>query len=217
MNKHVPAVQKMQNVWAIILIIWCIYRTKFYLPEWIDELLIKPAVFILPVYYYISHIEKKPILSALWIKTTQIWSDSKVGLSIGAFFWLMIVFTNFIRLGNLSFLFDLTLTRIGYLLLITLVTATSEEILSCGFVVKRLYEDSSSQLQAAFLGGILFTIIHIPIVMTNYKLTGSFILVYLLTQFFISLVINLIFLDRKSLLPSIQIHALYNLALLLYI
>ena len=105
MKKETSPLQKMLNIWAIVLILWAFYRTKFSLPEPIDEFIVKPAVFILPVYYFIKHVEKSDFLSGIWLKTNNFIADSKFGLSIGAFFWLMIVTTNYIRVGNFSFLF----------------------------------------------------------------------------------------------------------------
>ena len=59
MKSKVTATQRALNLWAVILIIWSVYRAKFRLPEWLDEFIAKPLVFILPVYYYIRKIEKK--------------------------------------------------------------------------------------------------------------------------------------------------------------
>ncbi|MFA6390687.1 MAG: hypothetical protein WCX78_03025 [Patescibacteria group bacterium] len=66
-KKGTTPTQKALNLWAVILIIWAIYRTYFKLPEWFDEFIAKPLVFVLPVFIYIRSVEKKEILSALFI------------------------------------------------------------------------------------------------------------------------------------------------------
>ena len=65
MKQKTSPTQKALNVWAIVLIIWALYRAKFRtdLPIWFDEFIAKPAVFILPIYYYISRYEKKNFFS----------------------------------------------------------------------------------------------------------------------------------------------------------
>src|SRR3989338_7927599 len=59
-KKAVSQVQKMLNTWAIVLIIWSVYRSYFKtdLPIWFDEFIAKPIVFLLPVFYYIQRYEK---------------------------------------------------------------------------------------------------------------------------------------------------------------
>ena len=64
-KKAVTPTQKALNLWAVILIVWSVYRTYFKLPEWFDEFVAKPAVFVLPVFVYIKWVEKKEILSSL--------------------------------------------------------------------------------------------------------------------------------------------------------
>jgi len=66
-DKKVTPTQKALNLWAVILIVWSIYRTYFKLPEWFDEFIAKPLVFVLPVLVYIRSVEKKEILSSLFI------------------------------------------------------------------------------------------------------------------------------------------------------
>ena len=73
MKSKATPTQKALNLWAVVLIVWAIYRAKFKLPEWFDEFVAKPIVFVLPVYYYIQKIEKKP-------------KDSKYYLSIAIYF-----------------------------------------------------------------------------------------------------------------------------------
>jgi len=62
-KSEVSSTQKMLNVWAIILIIWSFYRATFKmnLPVWFDEFIAKPMVFLFPIYWFITKLEKKTI------------------------------------------------------------------------------------------------------------------------------------------------------------
>jgi len=42
------------SVWLVIFIVWSIYRFSFFFPEWIDELIIKPLVFLAPIGYVLK-------------------------------------------------------------------------------------------------------------------------------------------------------------------
>ncbi len=216
MNKNVSTLQRVLNVWAIVLIIWSVYRTKLLLPEWFDELIAKPLVFILPVYYSIKHFEQKPFFQQIWLKKKTILTDTYTGVFVGLIFIVAAFFSNYIRLGNLSFIEGVLNTNLVVAGILTLATAISEEILSRGFILKRLYEESSNMYSSSLIASTLFLVLHIPILFTIPNLSGSLLLLFLATDFILSLVNSFIFLDRKSLLAPILIHAFYNFAILFY-
>jgi len=208
--------QRVLNVWAIVLIVWSVYRTKLGLPEWFDELIAKPIVFILPVYYSILHYEQKPFFQQIWLKKKTILTDIYIGLFVGIIFLLAAFFSNYIRSGNISFIQNVLSSNLLLTAVLTLATAISEEVLSRGFILKRLYEDSSNMYSSSFIASTLFLVLHIPILFTIPGLSGSLLLLFFATDFVLSLVNSFIFLDRKSLLAPILIHALYNFAILFY-
>ena len=156
MNKNVSTLQRVLNVWAIVLIVWSIYRTKLSLPEWFDELVAKPLVFVLPVYYSIKHFEQKPFFQQIWLKKKTILTDTYTGVFVGLIFLVAAFFSNYIRLGNVSFLEDVLSTNLVIAGILTLATAISEEILSRGFILKRLYEESSNMYSSSFIASTLF-------------------------------------------------------------
>lgn len=217
MNKNISTVQRVLNTWAIVLIIWSVYRTKLALPEWFDELIAKPMVFILPVYISIRKFEQKPFFQQIWLRKKTILTDIYTGLFVGLLFLIAAFFSNYFRTGNTLFIENILSKNLVVAGIITLATAISEEILSRGFILKRLYEDSSNMYSSSFLASILFLVLHIPILFTIPNLSGSLLLLFLATDFILSLVNSFVFLDRKSLLAPILIHALYNFAILFYI
>jgi membrane protease YdiL (CAAX protease family) len=217
-KSKVTPTQKALNLWAIILIIWSVYRANLHLPEWFDEFIAKPIVFILPVWYYITKIEKGKLLDGLWVNQKKIFSDILYGLGIGGIFFVTSVLANSIKLKKL-FIFNSsidfqTLLLIG---LIALATAVSEEVLSRGFILKRLYEESKNKYTASFFASILFFFLHVPMLFTNVKITGNLLLLFMATDLILSLVNSFLFLERKSLVLPILVHALYNASLILFI
>ncbi len=220
MNKNISSTQKVLNVWAIILIVWAIYRIKFTLPEWFDEFIAKPLVFVGPVIWYIKRIEKKAILSGLWLNFSKISSDTMYGILIGLIFFAVGATSYYFKTGSVNLLtpiFSAGIPKFVTFLIFALATGISEEILSRGFILKRLYEDSKNVLSSSFNTSVLFLILHIPILFTNAKLTGSLLLMFMATDMLLSLANSFIFLDRKSLTLPILIHTFYNLAIILYV
>jgi membrane protease YdiL (CAAX protease family) len=219
-KKPLSPTQKVLNLWAIILIVWSIYRSKFSFPEWLDEFIAKPLVFILPVYLYIKKIERRDFFSSLWLTTKNIFKDIYLGIFIGLVFVVSALFSNYVKHGGFSFTATIiasTSQKLSAVFFIALATGFTEEILSRGFILKRLYEESRNVYSSAFISSILFFILHIPILFTNVKLTGSLLLLFMITDLILSLANSFIFLERKSLILPILIHAFYNMAIVLYV
>lgn len=209
--------QKTLNVWAIILIVWAIYRAKFRLPEWFDEFVAKPMVFVLPVYFYIKKFEKKSFLPSIDFKIKLKLADFFLIFVIGLIFFSSAMAANFLKFGKLINLSNFNLSNISLIIFIALATGLSEEILSRGFVLKRLYDESKNIYTSSFFASILFFFLHVPILFTNTRLSGNVLLMFLATDLILSLVNSFVFLERKNLIPPIIIHALYNLSIILFL
>lgn len=225
MKKQTSLTQKALNLWAIILIIWSFYRVNFRMPEWFDEFIAKPAVFILPVYYFIKKfdsdligVDKKDFFSSLYIKPKLFWKDLFLGLMVGGILFATAILANFVKFQKLIF-FNQSISGQNILLILAIALATgiSEEILSRGFVLKKLYEESKNIYTSSFFASVLFFFLHVPILFTNAKLTGNLLLLFMATDIILSLVNSFVFLTRKSLLLPILIHAFYNLSLVLFV
>lgn len=218
MKKTLSPVQRSLNLWAIILIVWSIYRYNFKLPEWFDELIAKPLVFVLPVFYYIQKLEKKDFLKEIWLKTENLSEELLFGVGIGLLFLISANLGVFFKYHRfILFSNNKSLETIGGLFFISLATGITEEILSRGFVLKRLYEDSKNILSASFFASLLFFFLHVPILFTNYKIVGNILLFIMFTDISLSLALSFIFLTRKSLIVPILIHAFYNFFILIFI
>ncbi len=219
MKKKLSSIQKALNLWAIILIVWSIYRAKFRFPEWIDEFIAKPIVFILPVYYFISKIEKKDFLKDIDLKSKKFFQDIIFGLAIGGIFYLTALLAFYFKFKQFNIFPEksVSIQTLLFFLTISLATGISEEILSRGFILKRLYKESGNMISSSFFASILFFFLHIPILFTNLKISGNLLLFFMATDLILSLTLSFIFLERKSLTLAILIHAFYNFSLIVFI
>lgn len=217
MGRKIPKIQQVLNLYGLILFLWSIYRWKLGFPTWFDEFIAKPIVFVLPVYIFITHIEKKGFVNDIWLKTKDFLGDLAISGFLGVTFVGSALFANYIRTGSLDISPDLASGGLLLAILIPFATAISEEILARGFILKRFFEDSGNVYISAFNASVLFLILHIPILFTIPDLRGSLLIMFLATDFILGLVNSFVYLDRKSLVAPILIHAFYNIAILLYI
>jgi len=216
MKKEIPHSQKVLNLWGIILIIWAFYRLKLKMPEWFDEFVAKPIIFILPVYYFIKKIEKRSFLPSLNWSFKTVKKDFLISIFIGLVIFLTITLANYFRTKEVVFLkYKISYLSIFYIIFVSLITAISEQILSTGFVLKRLYEETKNFYQVAFFNAVLFFFLHVPLRFTIPGLMGNQLIFLMMTDVFLSLLNSYFYLTYKSLNLPIFIHAFYNIIIAL--
>ena len=217
MKEKTSLTQKTLNIWAIILIIWAFYRANFKMPVFFDEFIAKPLVFVLPIFYYITKVEKKNFFAALLINTKLFFSDLIWAIFLGITFLSTAILTDFLKFNKFFLIKEFpSVDNIFFISTTALATAFSEESLSRGFVLRRLYDDSKNIYYSSFFSSILFFFLHVPILFTNQQVTGNLLLLFMTTDIILSLVNSFVFLTRKSLFLPIFIHALYNITLILF-
>ena len=216
MKKQLSPTQKMLNAWAVTMIVWSIYRAYLgtSLPIWIDEFIAKPLVFLTPLYYYITRIEKQDFLVGIDFTFKKIKKHVLFGLIIGGAFFTTGMAVQYFKTGNLGLL---PITTMVYFAVIALASSFSEEILSRGFILKRLYEDSGSVLSSVFIASFLFFFLHIPILFTDPNIYGFTLIQVMVTDFLLSFTISLLYLQRRHIIIPILLHAFYNLSIYLFI
>jgi hypothetical protein len=216
MKKDIPHSQKVLNLWGIILIIWAFYRLKLKMPEWFDELLAKPVIFVLPVYYFIKKVENKKFFSSLNWSFKSLKKDLLLSLLLSFVFLLTIFCANWVKTGKIiSISKNITSSYFFYVFIISLVGAACEQVLSTGFVFERLYLESKNFYQTALLAAIIFFFLHVPYRFTIPGLVGDKLIFLMMTDVFLSLLNSYFYLTYKSLNLPIFIHAFYNVIIAL--
>ena len=205
--------QRMLNVWAIILIIWSFYRAIFKsdLPLWFNEFIAKPLVFLLPIYWYITKTEKKPFLRGVGFKKKKVMIDILFGLGIGSLFIAVAVLTRITK-GMTFPSLDISPEAIIWIFS-TLMAAATEQILSTGFIFKRLSDESKNIFRPLMISTLLFFFLHVPALFGADKIVGSTLVQMMILNTIISLITSVVFLLRKNTVASILVHALYLLSL----
>lgn len=225
MTKHysskITPTQRMLNAWAVVLIIWAVYRAHFKtdLPMWVDEFIAKPMIFLAPLYYYIKNDEHKEFFSSLGFTLKHWKTDIGLSMVVGTMFLVAGAAANYFKSGTYlpadpKFLKDYpALMLVG----VAFASALWEEILMRGFVLKRLYEESKKIVYPAFFNSFLFFFLHIPILFTSANITGYLILQVLAMDIVLSLMISFLFLYQRSVWVAILIHFFYNLSLYFFL
>lgn len=216
-SQPVNTVEPIYRVWAWILLAWSLYRYFIHLPEWADEFIFKPLVFVVPVLWYVLKKEKRP-LSSLGLTGKNFFKSVYIGLGFGAVFAVEGLLAHVIKYGRLEVNPIAAFQEYGFfLLLVSAATAFSEELLSRGFVFNRLYEKTGNLARSALIGGVLFLCLHVPILLTINKLTGMTLVLFFATDFILAIANSVLFSMTGSLIAPILVHIFWNMTVALYL
>lgn len=218
MKKEKRTIESMYHVWGWIVLAWGLYRYFFHLPEWADEFIFKPLVFVAPVIWYVRSREKRT-LTSLGVTSKNIFTSIYIGLGFGFLFALEGLVANFVKYGKLQIVPIDAFAQygMGMLILLSFATAFSEEVLSRGFVFTRLVEGKKSVLYAAFLSTLMFVVLHLPILAFSLKLNGTALLLFFVTDFILGFANSLLLFNTGSLVAPILVHLFWNMTVALYL
>lgn len=216
-KKYISTVTSVFRLWAWILLAWSIYRYFLKLPEWADEFIFKPLVFVAPVIWYVRKKEKES-LATLGLTWRNFFTSVYIGLGFGIVFALEGLAAHAIKYGKLDVTPIAAFQQYGFFLIIlSLATAFSEELLTRGFIFNRLYEKTKNLPYAAILSSVMFVLLHIPILVTMTKLQGMTLILFFVTDFVLGMANSLLYYNTGSLIAPILVHIFWNMTVALYL
>ncbi|MCL4360542.1 CPBP family intramembrane metalloprotease [Patescibacteria group bacterium] len=206
------------QLWAWILLVWSLYRYFARFPEWVDEFIFKPLVFVGPVLWYVGKVEKRT-LESIGLTTKNFFTNLYIGIGIGFLFAVEGIAANALKYGHVQIVPIQALQQYGVvmLLLLSAATAFSEELLSRGFVFRRLLERTKNLPFAIGMSTILFVLLHIPILVTALNLHGPTLVLFFVTDFVLGCANALMFYNTGSLVAPILMHVFWNMTVALYL
>lgn len=214
----IQSLEPIYQVWGWTLLVWSLYRYFFKLPETVDEFIAKPLVFLGPLLWYVFKKEKRNFES-LGITAKNFFMNLYVGIGFGFVFALEGIAANAIKYGKIQINPIAAFEQYGMVMLLVLsvATAVSEEILNRGFLFGRIMEKTKNLPKAALLSTVLFVLLHVPILVTSLHLQGTMLILFFLTDFILGMANSLLYYNTKSLLAPILVHVFWNMTVALYL
>jgi len=211
------ALSPIYRLWAWILLAWAVYRYYFRFPEWVDELVFKPLVFVAPVLWYTLKKEKKR-LDSLGLTGKNFFPSLYIGIGFGIVFALEGILAHFLKYKSLNVNPIAAFGTYGFGLLgISLATAFSEELLCRGFLFNRLFEKTKKLNGSAIIGALLFILLHVPMLLTVNKLHGVTLIMFFVTDFILAFANSMLLSVNGSLVAPILVHLFWNMTVALYL
>lgn len=198
-----------------LLIVWGFYRFLFQLPEQIEELFIKPVVWILPVLYLVK--VERQTLESIGITTKGLFPAVYYALGLGAFFVMEALIINFVKYGGQ---FNLG-ANIGNLPLLpalglSFATAISEELAFRGYIFTRVFNFIKNEIYANLLTSVFWAMIHVPITIFVWKLDFTAAVTYLVLTTIFGIGSAFVFARTKNIVSPILLHVLWQWPIILF-
>lgn len=205
-------------VWGVVLFVWALYRAFLHLPEWIDELFIKPLIFLVPVLLFVRWYEKKSFASIGWL-LGKFNRDLYIGLGIGAIFVVEAIVANGVKYGTLTIVPAIplaTVTIVSYLFF-SLTSSFCEETLVRGFLFSRLRDNYQNQIKAVVVSTLMYFFLLVPVIFTQLSLTPVSLAIFIMTNLILSFANSMIFSETKTLTIPVLIHTFWNMTVFMYL
>lgn len=201
-------------LFAYLIVVWGFYRLIFKLPDEVEEFIIKPLVWLVPV-FYLLYIEKAN-LASVGITLTKIAPAVYLSLGLGAVFLIEALILNYFKYKGFSFLANVGSASFQATLLTSISTAVTEEITFRGYIFGRLLLSLKNEALANVLTSIGWLLIHVPVVVFVWKLDLASSISYLAVSLLYSLGAGFIYARTKNVISPILLHILWEWPVILF-
>ena len=202
------------SLFTYLLLIWGFYRLIFQLPEEIEELVIKPVIWLIPVFFLLK--KEQATLESLGLTFKNFFPAVYYSLALGIVFGIEGIITNFAKYGSLQFNANIGDKLLLVSLGISFATAISEEIAFRGFIFTRVWSALGSELYANLLTSLGWGLIHIPIIIFVLKLDPLSGALYLFLTILFGMGSAFVFARTKNIASSIFLHVLWQWPIILF-
>ena len=214
MPKKETAIKHSTIVAAYLLIVWGFYRFLFMLPEELEEIVIKPLIWLIPVYYLVK--KEKLDLASLGITTDNLFKAIYFALGLGAVFALEAVLINFVKYGGFEFAANIGEKSLLAALGLSFITAISEEITFRGYLFNRVWSALGNELVANLVTSLAWGLIHVPVAFFVWKLSFSASLTFLVLTTLFGMGSSFVFARTRNIVSSILLHVLWSWPIVLF-
>ncbi|OGM32439.1 hypothetical protein A2803_03115 [Candidatus Woesebacteria bacterium RIFCSPHIGHO2_01_FULL_44_21] len=194
--------------------VWGFYRLLFQAPVPLEELLVKPIIWLVPLFFLIK--SEKLTLSSIGVVFNNFFKVVYSVLSLGFVFSLFALLVNYLKYGELNFAANIGEVTFTGALLLSFITAITEEVTFRGYLLTRLMGSIKSERTVTLVISVGWALIHLPIAILDWRLEPGSLLIYTIVVFLFSVGTTFVFLRTKNIAAPILLHVLWQWPIILF-
>jgi membrane protease YdiL (CAAX protease family) len=199
---------------AYILIVWGFYRLIFKLPDEVEELFVKPVIWLVPILFILK--KEGLNLKSLGFNFEKFFPVIYSILGLGAIFVIEALVVNYLKYGGLSFGANIGTLPLMSAMGLSFATAFSEEIAFRGYLFNRVWQISKNEWLANISTNFVWVLIHVPVTFFVLKMAPAPALIYLGITAIFGIGSAFIFARTKNVVASILLHVLWEWPIILF-
>lgn len=199
---------------SYLVLIWAFYRFLFQLPDQVEELAVKPILWLIPVFWLTNKEGLK--LASLGFTFKNFFSSIYLSIGLGTVFVAEGLLSNFLKYGHFNFGANIGSMSLMATLGLSFATAISEETAFRGYIFGRLLMTLKSETMANAIQSLLWTMVHIPIAFFVWGYTLPQGIAYLFVTALFGFGSAFIFARTKNITGSVLLHVLWEWPIILF-
>lgn len=213
-NKKFDYLKHAISYYAYLLVFWGFYRLLFQAPAPLEELIVKPAIWLLPLALLLK--KEKASLRSIGVTFNNFFKVVYFVLALGFVFTIFAIVVNFLKYGSLSFASNIGVNSFWIAIGLSFITAISEELVFRGYLLTRLLGFVKNSLKANVILSIGWALIHLPVAILDWRMEPLQVGIYSLIVFSFSIGATFVFLKTKNIAAPILLHVLWQWPIILF-
>lgn len=214
MNKNINSLRTIVKYYAYLFVVWGFYRLLFQFPDPLEEIIFKPLVWLIPLYWILK--KSKVGFSELGFKFGNFFHVVYFSIFLGFLFSIAGLLINYLKYGNLIFMANLGQGGLLASVALSFVTATVEEIPFRGYIFGQFSKLLKNEWKANIITSIGWVGIHLPIAIFDWQLGTVSLIIYLAIIFCFSIGASFVFARTKNIMAPILLHVFWQWPIILF-
>lgn len=200
--------------YAYLFVVWGFYRLLFQAPDPLEELIVKPLIWLTPLYFLMKR--EQTTLNSIGVTFNNFFKVVYFVLALGFVFSAFALLVNYMKYGGLNLSANIGAQSFWVAIILSFATATVEEIVFRGYLLSRLLQFVRESFNANLIISIAWALIHLPVAVLDWKLEPMELGIYSLIVFSFSVGVTFVFLKTKNIAAPILLHVLWQWPIILF-
>ena len=206
---------KNSTIFAVyLLIVWGFYRNILKFPDEVEEIFIKPVIWLVPVFFLVKKENKN--LASVGVTLRNFFPSVYLALGFGVFFAVEGLLINYLKNNGLVFGANIGSSSFWAAFGLSFITATSEEIAFRGYLFSRIWMALKNEFWANILTSIFWALIHVPAAIFVWKLNFEAAITYLCLATLFGIGAAFIYARTKNIFSPVLLHVFWQWPIILF-